>query len=73
VAGGGLVGRGALDRRCRTASGEGGGVLCRGEPFVATAGFRAGAAATGAGISGLLGTGRLVPGGAAGAAAGTIW
>jgi len=72
VAGGGLVGRGTLERRWRTASGEGGGVLFRAEPFVAVAGVGAGATATGACISGLLGTGLLVPGGGAGAAAGTI-
>ena len=42
-------------------------MLCRGEPFVTVRGVGARATRTGAGISGLLGTGLLVPGGAAGA------
>jgi hypothetical protein len=72
VAGGGLVGRGTLARRPRRASGAGVGGLIADVPFLAAGGVGAGSAATGACISGVLGTGFLVPGGGAGAAVGTI-
>ena len=70
VAGGGLVGRGALARRSRAGSGAGGGVLCDGMPLVADGGVGVGTADLGTGICGRLGTGFLVPGGATGS---SVW
>jgi len=71
VSGGGLLGFGALDRRCVTASGVGGGVLCGVGPVLAIGGAGAGAAINADGIRGALGTGFLVPGGAEGSLCGT--
>jgi hypothetical protein len=63
VAGGGLLGCGAIERGFRTGSGARGGMRCGDGPLVAIRGVD---------ISGALGTGLFVPGGAVGAAAGMI-
>jgi hypothetical protein len=73
VEGGGLLGRGALDLRCRMELGRDGGLLCGEGLLLAIGDAGIGAASTGDGIFAALGSGFLVPGGAEGALSGTTW